>query len=401
MRKITAFFLVGYFLFQSWTNAFSLHPRLPVHVVLYVLSATSFLFYVFKRKGKVEVGVISKEDVFAPLLVFVITISSLINPRPDSINYVAAYTYVFIFAFLGIKIFSYNILGKQRIKNAILYGVLVTSVGSILEFAIEFGAGFDLAGYLYRTKQAPAKVGGLLPRSMAFSTEPGILAFYLETLGLVSLGEITRRAWSNLTKCLGIATIIVGWALSFSAGSVVALGVGGFTALSVKWARDPRPLRRVALILLIPATLLSGAAVLGYASGTILEGVANKVTLQVDENKSAGTRFQRWKKGLQKIAKRPLFGEGPGTASSEGRVSNNNWYLFLAVEGGLLSLIPVILLILAKLFKIVNSDLEEKYWFLAAFVAGSVHLFAISTFFHPFFWTLIITYDILIYQGRS
>jgi O-antigen ligase len=401
VRKITVLFLLGYFFFQSWTNAFSLHPRLPIHVVFCGLSVTSFIIYVFVRRKSIRLGVLSKEDIFAPLLVLIITIVSLINPRPDSINYVAAYTYVFLFAFIGIKISSYNILSRDEIKDAILYGALVTSIGSILEFTIEFGVGFDLAGYLFRTKQAPAKVGGLLPRSMAFSTEPGILAFYLETLGLVSLGEIIRRAWSNLTKCLGVATIIVGWALSFSAGSVVAIGVGGFTALSIKWARHPRPLRRVALILLIPATLLSGATVLGYASGTILEGVANKVTLQVDESKSAGTRFQRWEKGLQKVAKRPLFGEGPGTASSEGRVSNNNWYLFIAVEGGLLSLIPVILLLLAKLFKIINSDLGEKYWFLAAFMAGSVHLFAISTFFHPFLWTLIITYDILIYQSRA
>jgi O-antigen ligase len=350
---------------------------------------------------KISIKSLRSEDILVFLLIIFVTLASVVNTREASVNYVAAYTYVFLFAYLGLKLVLYNVVNSDKILDWVLYGAIVTAVGSILEFAIEFGLDFSLNDYLFRFKQADALFGQIFPRSMAFSTEPGILAFFLETLGLISIGVIVSREWSTFYKSLWIGVIIVGWILAFSAASVAALGVGGIVALSVKWFRHRQALKRILPLLIIPMVVIGGIIVMNYARNTPLGDIVAKITLQTDASGSAGMRLQRWTAGLDKILERPLLGEGPGTAASEGRVSNISWYIFLAVEAGLLSLVPVLLFIISKTLRMLNSRIENKYWFLSAYIAGSIHLAVISTFFNPFLWTLIIVFDILDVRTNS
>jgi O-antigen ligase len=395
MRRLLVFFLLGYLFFQSWTNAFSLHVLAPLHVIFGVISVVFFIIYTIARNYKIRIGVLRTEDILAAIVPVFIVVTALIHPRGASLNYVAAYTYVFGVGYMGVKVAMYNVISIRHILNWVLIGALVTALGSITEFVIEYGVGFDLGPYLFRHKQADALFGGLFLRSMAFSTEPAILAFFLETLGLIAVGTMMRREWPLPYKIVGIGVIVFGWVLTFSAASVAALGIGGLVALSIKWVRAHSLHRRLLPFLIVPLAIIGGILVLDFARHTLLGDIIVKITLQTDGSGSANLRMQRWMEGLRKISERPLVGEGPGTAAARGEISNLSWYIFLAVEAGIFSAITVLVFIASKTFRIVNSSVPTKYWFLAGSIAGSVHLAVISTFFHPFIWCLFSIFDIL------
>lgn len=121
--------------------------------------------------------------------------------------------------------------------------------------------------------------------------------------------------------------------------------------------------------------------------------IYKKVTLQQE---SAGSRPIRWLHDLKLVSLSPIVGHGPGYASESGRGSSVNWYLFLTMEGGLISSVPVLLFMLFSFMRIYLSKIPGRLWFMSAFMAGAIHLAAISTFFHPFLWMLLIiffTYD--------
>ena len=394
MRRVLIFFLLGFLFFQSWTNAFALHELAPLHVIFGVVSIGVFVLYLFITGETIRTEVYKTEDLLLGLLLICLTLAAVIHPREASINYIAAYSYVFLGGFLVIKGAMYNYLSLRIILNWVLVGVLVTALGSIVEFGITFFFDIDLNPYLYRLRPSEAMYGFIFPRSAAFSTEPGILAFYLETLGLIAVWTLWKRSWSFYWKLIGTVTIFFGWILAFSAASVAALTVGGVLALTFKFMFSHKLYTGALPFLIVPLLLVGVVLLLQFAKDTLLGQILLKITLQGDQIGSAGTRLELWTMGLEKVAEQPFFGEGPGTASSEDRVSNISWYLFLMVEAGVLTSAPVFLFLAAKIGRIWNASVPGKYWYMTGFLAGAIHLSVISTFFHPFLWTLLIVFDI-------
>ena len=90
---------------------------------------------------------------------------------------------------------------------------------------------------------------------------------------------------------------------------------------------------------------------------------------------------------------------GVGSTNATGtRGSNINWYIFLTVEGGLLSSIPIMLFLVFSFVRIAYSRVPGKMWFLVGLTAGAVHFLAISTFFYPFLWILLIMFFLAEYS---
>jgi O-antigen ligase len=251
---------------------------------------------------------------------------------------------------------------------------------------------------LFRDREIVATYGGILrhggiPRSTAFSTEPGILAFYFETLGLIAAWSIWRRQWGWGVKALLLSIIFAGWVASFSAASVAGLLAGISVVALIALYRTRSLMARSAVIFVLPLMLWGVYEAPQYLGNTYLDPIISKINL---EGSSARGRLSRWVKGMNEVFQNPIVGVGPGTASSKGEVSNISWYLFLSVESGMFSIIIVISFLFTKFIRLVRSNLQGKYVFITSFVAGSVHLAVISTFFHPFLWTTIVIIDVII-----
>jgi O-antigen ligase len=336
------------------------------------------------------------EDALPILLLIALTIAAIRTPRGiDSLKYVAAYTYVFVGAYLLIKGAVANAVSTRVMLDAVLAGVVATAGVSTVEFILDLFWGVDLGAYLFRSREIDVLYGAIFPRSAAFSTEPGVLAFYIETLGLVGGWWAWRRFQSRILIAFTLTLIVAGWAATFSAASIGALLIGGTVAISLRILRSRNTLSSAALFLVAPFLAVVAVFIVNYARDTFLGTIILKITLQGDAVGSAGMRLQRWAEGLQTIVQHPIFGEGPGTASQRGEGSSISWYIFLAAEAGLISFIPAIGFIFCKFSRIISSLDKSSYIFVVAFTSGAVHLSVMSTFFHPFLWTLMIVFDVL------
>jgi O-antigen ligase len=277
----------------------------------------------------------------------------------------------------------------------LLAGVLITAAGSIAEYVLTFYFGINLNPYLYRFKESISLFAGLFPRSAAFSNEPGILAFYLETLGVLGVWLLWKRPINTFLKLCGTGTIVLGWALTFSAASVAILSVAVYLIFIINSLRSSKRYVQVLPFIATPIVIVLGLVAIQSIRDTIIWQIFTKITLQTEHSGSASQRVSEWTEGLRKITKRPVLGEGPGTAASKGQTGNLSWYLFLGAESGVFSLITVLVFISVKGWRMLTSSIEGKYWYLVGLISGSAHLAVISTFFHPFLWTLISTFDIM------
>jgi len=350
--------------------------------------------HLFVTKKKIKITPYKNEDFLLCVFLISFCISVLIHPNSASLNYISAYLYVFLIAYLLLKGVFYNYLSADEIKKWLMYGVLITALVSISEFVLEFSTSIDFNTILFRIKEEYSNYAGILPRSLAFSHEPGILAFYLETIGVLAIWFISQENWKASWKALSIVIIIAGWIFTFSAASFVALFISAVIVLSIIFFQAKRIKDFIFISVLIFALLVIVLVAMNIATDTFMGDIIAKATLS-EANVSARYRIVKWQESIQSIIENPIFGIGPGSAAAKGNVGSLSWYIFLTKEAGLVAVIPMILFLLIKFSRIVSSTVKGKNWFLFAFLNGAIHLAVISTFFHPFLWALLVVFEVI------
>ena len=408
------FFLYAYIFFASWTGVFILGDivKFPeaisflsgVFAPHVVIGSLTFLLYFIKYSGhflnnqlylpRGVKKVYQIEDIFLFFGYSGVLLSAAVNPGPKTLNYLAGYLYVFFIAYLVFKGLFYLELETEQLLTANLLGVLFVALFSIMELLLEHVYGINIRTLLLgaRKPNAPALYAGGMSRSYGLATEPGVLAFYFETLGVIAIWKLLREKFSLILKISLISIILLGWTFTFSAASVVALTFAlcftGFVLLLTKLK-----IRRIRFSPII-VVLFIGILVLSFYS--IYTGKINLVRPILIKIGNVGTseRMRYWLEGLEQFARTPIFGAGMGNISvKRSGLSYVNWYLFLTTEGGLLSAIPYLSFLFFSGLRILNSKVKGKFWFFTAFLAGTTHLAVISTFFHPFLWILLIIFN--------
>jgi hypothetical protein len=221
------------------------------------------------------------------------------------------------------------------------------------------------------------------------------LAFYFETLGILAVWTLLHNEQPSILRWGGLISIALGWALTFSAASIVALSIGVAFAFSVSKIKDTSLYKNAIPFFVFPLLIAVSIPLVSLASNTVLVDIVEKITLQQDVG-SASFRMQQWQDGVRGIVENPVFGRGPGSASAAGERSSLSWYIFIASEAGLFTFLTLFLFLVFKLRRMLISRCNFKYWFVAAYVAGAAHLAVISSFFHPFLWMLILVFDVLV-----
>jgi len=240
-----------------------------------------------------------------------------------------------------------------------------------------------------RSRAASAVSMGTCRRSYGFSTEPTILAFYLNTLGVIGIWNLCESFQiKRLLKSLLVFSYIIAWLTTISAVALVALPFSLFVCYFLIKLRQPLFSKRGTFVAVVCCIMLCVSVPLTLSDKVTpyFAPIYHKLSLNQEKE---GSRPQRWKSDLSVVSESPWTGQGLGYATSAGRGSSVNWYLFLTMEGGLISSLPAILFLFFSFIRIYFSQVPGKLWFMSAFMAGSIHLVTISAFFHPFLWTLL------------
>lgn len=394
MTAIVRFLACCYLFFASWTEAFAIGPWLPLPSLFGFLAIALY----FPLKGeRMTFGAMRKEDFLLLLLVCAVTFSALVHPNDKTVNYLLAYFVTFLLLYLLMKQVFVSLVPAEKALGVNAAAVMLTAFFVVfVEFIPKTFLGFDIQQFTLRSVVADAAYLGIIPRAYGFSTEPTNLGFYFDTLGLVGLWHF--RAWAKdrrLLRRAGSSLFAAAWLLTFSAAAMVALPFGILLAAfllhgkKILSLRHIRPGRVVALGL-----VAAGLGMVLHSGSEALEDYASPLVYKIMlHDTDADSRPEKWRRDLALIEKRPLLGQGPGaSAALSGSEGSVNWYLFMTLESGLISLLPAVLFLLFSLGRMVKTPFGGRYVFVAGFSAGILHLATVSRFYDPFPWLLLILF---------
>lgn len=400
-----------YIFFASWTNAYELGRYLPIPNLLAIFLSILLILYLLSASLRIKFNYMPyrKEDLLLLLCLFMLSFSGMLHPNEKTINYILAYSFTFIVSYFLLKGIFCKFVTIQDALKINLIAILFVSLFLVVEFGLSYFFSISIQNFIPRTVDAQGTYLTIFNRSYGFSNEPTNVAMYLNTLAPIGLWQLWmwRRKRKLILKLFLTFLVILGWLTTFSAAAVVGLTVSMFLSFGLIWLRNPQSMFRLQistmvwiLVVVICVISLSTNKNIRMTISEFLQPITYKITLQ---DSGEGSRISRWKKDIRDIEIRPFIGSGPGYRSSKLGSSSVNWYLFILLEGGIASFVPLILFIGFSALRILNSSVPGKYFFLIGFLAGAIHLSAVSTFYDPFLWLLLILFYVALntYKQRT
>jgi len=380
--------LYGYIFFLSFTEL-----RLPI---LFLMIIVPIAFVRIISKQRISISCYKHEDILILLMFIGLLISTLVNTSIKSLNYILAYFFIFGVSYIFLKGVLYNFSDVKKLLNVNTFAVLFVAIFSVIDFVSFSFLNVDVQQIIPRSKEATATyMGGMFRRSYGFASEPTILALYFNTLGILGIWNLWKR--TNIikpSKILLTVIFLLAWISTFSAagwGSFfisILISAALITLINMKKKKVTLSKKKLKIVALAMLSIIIIIPMYQKEIKNFILPVYKKITLK----EVATVRTAHWKWGFENIVESPVFGRGLGSTSEAGRVSTINWYIFLTMEGGLISSIPIILFMLFSYVRIFLSKVEGKFWFMSGFMAGSMHFFAISTFYYPFLWFFLIIF---------
>jgi len=392
---MTKYFILGYIFFISWNGVFAINEWLRVPVY-FLLPALFFALFFSVRSGRFVISSFRIEDLLILLFLLIYYLSALVNMNPSGFNYVLAYFFVFFAQYLMIKFILFSFTTPRQFYAINTAAIIFICVFLVTNQALLFFDVIDLQNSLPRlSKDATATYNtayNSFVRGYAFSTEPGVVAFYLNILGPIALWYFWNKTGFSITvKTVIILMTIFGWLLTFSAAGAAFLVIGyllatfllNFRLININFRVNKKVITRISFFSIF-------FVVIFFYQGTqvFLKPMVAKLTL-TDNLKTTSHRIERIEEGFKLALDKPLLGYGPRYFTSAGESSTLNWYLMLLVESGWVSFFMMIAFLISVLFRMLKSSLPNRFPYLVGFFAGSLHLGVISTFYHPFLWLLI------------
>lgn len=398
LNKLLSTLVLAYIFVISWTDTFSLGKWFPMHVVITIVIIPFFLLQVLQNE-KLPRQSIKKEDTFIFLLIFTLFLGLLRNYSDKSINYIAAYILIFICEFIIIKLVIYKNVKLEKVLYTNFIAVVFVSIFVLLEFSLNHFLNINIQEFLPRTRVNSATYLRIYTRSYGLATEPGVLAFYYNTMGVLAIGYLwTKSNTLKYKKIIFTTLILLAFFTTFSSAGFTFILLAIAIVKVLNLIKNPNKNIKLNKIITFSIIVFSIFFLIAINSSIVLQiqefitPIINKVTLG-DNVHSASDRVSRWVASVDNIKENPILGKGLGSTSVSGVGSSTNWYLFLAMESGVLALIPVILFIISTFIRMLKSKHKNKAFYLTGFIAGCMHLTVMSTFYHPFLWFLIVMFN--------
>ena len=379
-------FLILILIFTTgWTDVAKINDWLPIYqywiIILILLNLFNPVLKLYWNK----------EDYFLSISLFILIISSLINFNSKTINYVLAYSYVFIIVYFFIKSIFLNY--SEHIKYFMrmnMYAIIFLCFYSVIEFIAEFLFALDTSKFIFKSKEATATYLPGISRSYGFSTEPTTFALYLNILGPLAILKIKEYYSSISIKFFLYTLIFFGWFFTFSAAGFLFLFLSIF--LSIILTKQVSNIINVKNIFISLSIII---LVFNFLSidFSFFDKILGKITLS-GTGTSVSQRFDVYNTAIERFTQNPFLGSGLGFTSSLNEMSSINWYLTILTNGGILALTFILLFFFFKFLRIDFIDHEYKLFFYISFFSAVFGLAATSTFYNPFIWILFCFIEI-------
>ena len=385
--------LIIYILALSFTSAFLSFTFIAVPLVV-AMVASCALFGKGLVTGKISAGLFRVEDLALVAFIFVGILSLLLGGEgllTKNIQYTGRYVGV-----IGFYLFVIAILASRASRDTLLkwlvISVAVASAFGVVEFILKNIWQFPIDRYIYRPLVAESWTiysGGLV-RARSFAEEPGFFALFLTTLAPVALFWLLGRARKRYFVLLLVLTttaLVITFSAAGVGAAIGAVSVGCFVYL----AKSRVKARAMDRLILSLAFFLPVVWLTLVWSVDFLAPIIDKITLQSPVVQ--GDRVDRWTFGAELFAQAPLLGHGFGSVyflNVEYGTGLINWYIEILVETGRAGFMFIGIFLGATLIRAYRLESSSAPFYMAALVAALVHYAAISNFWYPWLWFLVV-----------
>ena len=399
-RHLASLFFCLHIFFLSWSSVLRISDWAPLPLVLLLMTVLFLL-------GGCLVQFWSEKPVrlsFYPfdwLIIIALCLMAanvIFLPTANGGNYILAYAVVFG-SYLLLLMFGSRALAIGEILRANYYGINFVCVFVVLEVIGQMVVGTNIFEWIPRTREATAVVTVGMSRAYGLSTEPTQVGNYFCSFFPFAIYYASRYTQFNIK--LYIFLLFFASVLTFSA----AMFVVGISSLCLYFVlvKDKANFLRNSFWVLFAAAVGIVVLVTYLGLSDILLGalstITDKISLQ-STGKSTSERLLLLEAGLNDIANNPLFGAGLGAASSKGLMSNINWYVFLAVEAGLVIVCCYVFWFGIHFFHAYINFVKTKnpiYLVCAVSIFGSMaYLVFVSTFQNLYLLSAIIIYRLFL-----
>jgi O-antigen ligase len=383
--------LILFILSLSFTSAFQVFKLFALPLLI---AGVAWVAVMNKGlvSGRIDASLLRREDLAIIAFIAVGAVAVFLQDEgvvTKNIQYTGRYVAIF-----GLYLFTVAVLAaivnRKTLLNTLAISVAIAAGFGIAEFMLRNVWDFRIEQYLYRSLRPTeiAAFGGDIVRARSFTEEPGAFALFVITLAPVAVFGILkwrRKRYAVLFVTLAVAAL----AISFSAGGVVgatfALLTGGLvyvTRAKVKWFA----MHRLIFVVLL---ILPAIGIVMISTGDLLDPIISKLTLQspvVQEQ-----RVDRWATGVALFYQEPVLGHGFGSIwlLNDG-VSFINWYVDILVETGLVGFVLMWIFLVATLFRAYRLESNAAPFYVAGLMGALVQYAAISTFWYPWIWFVVI-----------
>lgn len=378
--------------FSSWL-ALTGWLRLPLQFILGTI-VLGLPFWITKFWQAPKVFIESEEDILTLAMLPLLWVSFLMGSGSGrSFNHLLSFVFVFGVYLIFVKYwYRLSHLSIEPLLGLCAASVWLSSIVGITEwtalnvFNIEIRPWFILDEKVsnmdyYDQFFFKSIAGG--------AEEPSLYAFNLNCLfplGLLWYQLHPKRA----EAALFFPAYVVALLATASAGGIGFAIIGGLMALAftphIKYII--RAISGVALVLFLGWVFFDFLSPsIQFKAQSLVDKLFSKVTFN---NDSAAMRVHAWQAAIIDWQSSPFFGKGPGYGNEAySGFGYQSAYLKILAEGGLLSLLLFVGFLGVVFYKAIKMPLDSRPYFVAAFMAGALHLFIADAYYHISFWIVV------------
>jgi len=390
MISISDCFLFLTIIFMPVVNAFALGTYRNLSFVA-VICGMLFLF----GKNRLKLyNTIEYKFIFLIIIFLFFSLFSGINVR--SFIDLRGYLFAFLF-YIGFTLLLVNSEFKEiDVLKFVSYAIIIAMLYGLVDFFLANKFGFYLDKYIYRysAEYPTLSIMGVY-RLRSFTSEPGIFAIYLNTLGPISFYYFLKRN-NKIFILLFFVLILTTYILNASTAGILFLIFSGlvtfllftYNSIRVNWngfyiKKNYIGIAFIFFILLIIIMMLLRKSYLVQIMRYKLFG--NSFSMQERIQKiqlSYNLLIYAWDNSIYKF----IFGYGLGYFNSLYGHTTNNFILSIFIETGIFGVLLWISFFISILIKVLKIKTELKYFIFFAYCAALLHLSITARFQLPCVW---------------
>lgn len=394
-----------YLFFLGWTAAFAL-PSLPIPRIISIVMLLISILIIFKT---MKLKGLSK-PLITLLYLFLLTL--VIAYVYQMINMGSSFTgFGHTFLLIGtvllhlvavLMLIASTRYPTEKIYKYLSWGVVFVSLITIAEFISRnfLNMEFDFLRISRENPNTYAIAGERFFRARGTVVESGHLSMYLLMFApfvyyyQMIINKSKRKTFFSLSS-VGLAVIFTFSAAGFAEIAIITLALFGMAM--VKLFRKGFKLSKI--ILFYPVLITAVGYILYYffyAGGnlSLLAGVIDKISFA---NYSAGddsSRLSRWQRAWELFQESPIIGHGSGITSIIYDTGSTNIYLEILTGSGLIGLGLFLAILFYHLNLILKLKGQIKYIYLISFTTMFIHYMAISDYWYPWMWMLLVMVNV-------